>query len=151
MMSLPDDVAIAAAEPLCTLAETWWRAFGLPVKQRVDRVASTITNVEPFRSQALSDAELYLQMPVLTGIGATLRMLPLPRAVAFESWPVTFAPFDFQVRWSRTMSDGFNEHVAFSLARVAVSDFEARVVAVLPTVQAREELRAALTLLAQRA
>ncbi|MDZ4720230.1 MAG: hypothetical protein SH847_17390 [Roseiflexaceae bacterium] len=110
---------------LLALVMAWIEArpFGLPhSNDRTDipeHLAATITSAEPYRSQALTDACLFLTLPKPIGLGLTAALPDLPTPAPFEPWAYSISPLTIRLVWSETMSAGFTDSATEMLQRVA--------------------------------
>jgi hypothetical protein len=89
----------------------WARPIGIPwepashfITEVPASLAATITYHEPYRSQALQDALLWLQLPVLVGFG--LEAIPVEPFVirAVDHWKEAVSPLAVRLEWSLTMA-----------------------------------------------
>lgn len=98
---------------LCDLLQQWfwarpvgppWNFVPQPVTTVPASLVATITHHEPYHSQVLQDALLWLQLPLLVGIG--LEAIPVePLAIrAIEQWEEAISPVPVYLSWSRTMA-----------------------------------------------
>lgn len=89
----------------------WSRPIGLPwepashfITEVPASLAATLTYHEPYRSQALLDALLWVQLPLLVGIG--LDAIPVEPFVirVVDHWEEAVSPLGVRLCWSRTMA-----------------------------------------------
>jgi hypothetical protein len=64
----------------------------------------TITRHEPYRQQALSDAQLYLSFPTETGLGLEIDLVEPLTLAPFDPWSRSLSPLQFHLSWMRTMT-----------------------------------------------
>lgn len=82
----------------------FWDSTPQPIREVPARLVATIIHDQPYRSQALQDVLLWLQLPLLIGI----RLEPIPvepfviRAV--EHWEKAVSPLAVRLCWSSTMA-----------------------------------------------
>jgi hypothetical protein len=81
-----------------------WEPAPQPITEVPASLGATITHHEPYRSQALQDALLWLQLPLIVGIG--LEAIPVEPFVirAEEHWEEAVSPLFVRLCWSRTMA-----------------------------------------------
>ena len=80
---------------------------------------STVTSKEPYLSQVLADAKIYLRCPALFGLGRNIELKEPLEVVPFHGWGRTISPLKFRVRWSATMGGDNSEYVDDEINRVA--------------------------------
>ena len=68
-----------------------------------DDLLPTITHYEPYRQQALTDAQLYLSFPAETGIGLEVAIVEPITFVSFDHWRRSLSPLQLHLSWMRTM------------------------------------------------
>lgn len=103
---MDDPALLALLQPwFCTRpVGAFWDFTPQPIREVPARLVATITHNEPYRSQALQDAVLWLQLPLLVGIG--LEAIPVEPFVirAVEHWKEVVSPLAVRLEWSRTMA-----------------------------------------------
>lgn len=83
---------------------------------------NTITNKEPYRSQVVADAKIFLRIPVLHGIGMNIEIRTPIHTIPFRDWQQTICPLKAVIRWSRTMSGDNSEYQDIEIHRVVLED-----------------------------
>ena len=79
---------------------------------------NTITNQEPYRKQVLQDAQIYLSIPIMYGIGMEIKILSSVKTTPFAYWEQTISPLETRVSWSQTMSGDYTDFFDISFDRV---------------------------------
>jgi hypothetical protein len=95
-----------------------------------DTLLATITNVEPYRSQAIVDARAYLALPKMVGIGLIYEIVDPVSIAPFDRWDTSISPLTIKLRWSQTMYSGFTDYSQEQLHRVAVEDDQWKIISV---------------------
>lgn len=107
----------------------------------------TITNKEPYRSQVVADARMFLSIPLLFGIGAYIEISKPVDSIPFHDWQQTISPLKAILHWSRTMSGDNSEYHDIEMNRVAFEDDQWKIVRIWDdkgreqTIQAIEMIR----------
>lgn len=110
---------------LLALVMAWIEArpFGRPPSSDVTEIPATlqasITTREPYRSQAMADACLFLTLPKPIGVGLTARLIEPVVIVPSSPWPLAIQPLHVRLRWSEMMSGDFSDDADEQLALVA--------------------------------
>lgn len=97
-------------------------AFPSEVQDVPTRLQATITSTEPYRSQALADARLFLILPKPIGFGLTPVLRGAPTIVPFDCWREKISLLRLKLRWSERMDDDFSDSADETLHRVGRED-----------------------------
>jgi hypothetical protein len=95
-----------------------------------DALLATITNIEPYRSQAIVDARAYLALPKMVGIGLIYEIVEPVSIVPFDRWDTSISPLKIKLLWSRTMDSGFTDYSHEHLHRVALEGDRWKIISV---------------------
>lgn len=115
-------------EQLLGLITLWMdaRPIGLAAMRELravpDALLATITSSEPYRQQAITDAQTYLALPKLVGIGLRYEIVEPVTIAPFEQWAAAISPLTIRCRWSRTMDSDFTDYTDERLHCVAIEN-----------------------------
>jgi hypothetical protein len=121
-------IADEDTQELIRLVFAWVEArpFGRPLASDVaaipEHLQALITTVEPYRAQALADAQRFLALPKPIGLGLTATLSKPPSPTPFASWARAIHPLHLHFTWSETMSAGFTDSADEMIDRVAWED-----------------------------
>jgi hypothetical protein len=106
-----------------------------PIQSIPAQLEATITHYEPYRSQALQDALLWLQLPLAVSIG--LETIPIePFEIrAIEHWQEAVSPLDLRLEWSVSMAGDEIDWTTDSIHCVAREAGQWRIVALFGDTQ----------------
>lgn len=91
-------------------------------------LAAALTRHEPYRTQALTDARLFLATPLLAGIGLEFELVSPLEPFPYAHWSETISPLQIRLTWMRTMAGDQIDWAYEGIERVAFEDGEWRIV-----------------------
>jgi hypothetical protein len=135
-------------EKLKKLISDWaFRAgrAGLPVAfletpQLPASLLSQITTLEPFRSRAIADAEIYWSMPLPFGFGMELFFPEAVEIAPFQNWPETVHEFTAEMEYCERMDLAECFRYEVKLERIGREGGEWRIIEVFSEAE-REQMQ----------
>jgi hypothetical protein len=106
-----------------------------------DDLLSRITSVEPFRSRAISDAEIYWTIPLPFGFGMELFFPEKIETEMFENWPETIRGFSAEMEYCERMEGRPVYRYDVRLERVGRARGEWRIIEVFGEAERGEMLK----------
>ncbi|MEZ4868412.1 MAG: hypothetical protein R3C14_44195 [Caldilineaceae bacterium] len=113
-----------------------------------DAIVARVTVHEPYRTQALADAKLWMGIPMLFGIGLEVTVLEPLVVEHFDRWLKSIYGVRINVNWAYDMSGQQTEGFKTRLARVGFEDGGWRIIQVMEDAE-RTAMRAQMQLVTQ--